>query len=75
MQHFPADKSVDETILLILHNWKVYSGQLSSKGYVSKQNQELENIFTSCSQLKDYLKNNPKELKKGKTSKINNGKV
>jgi hypothetical protein len=62
------DKSINEIILLILHNWKVYSGQLNSEGLIAKQNQQLENIFKECFVLKNYLKNSPK-TKQRKTSK------
>jgi hypothetical protein len=49
------DMYVNEMIFSVYHNWKVYSGQKSSEGFISKRYQELEYMFTDCAHIRNYV--------------------
>lgn len=55
IRKYTSDVYVNEMIFSVYHNWKVYSGQMSSEGFISKRYQELEYILNDCTAIRNYL--------------------
>ena len=55
IREYTSDVYVNEMIFSVYHNWKVYSGQKSSEGFISKRYQELEYMFADCAVIRNYV--------------------